>query len=104
MDKTIFTTKTINASFEGITFEGGIFATDNPDKIARLRKSYFYGRDFYEVDPNQHDGQAPLANRTNAQLAELIKDKEWLNEKKRVKAELLEKIASESIDTDAGNE
>lgn len=92
--KIIFSGKN-NMVYEGIYFENGIFQTSDPDKIARLRRSSFYGKEVIEFDPNEHDGGKNLDDMTVAELKPMVKDQDWLKAK-HTKSEIIAKIREET--------
>lgn len=103
--ETIIFTAPNNAVYEGICFENGYYRTSDPTKIARLRKSFFYGKDIQEIaiDPKtgepiiKTDGENenPYTDKTKAQLRDLLDERNVSYETDANKARLME-LAIES--------
>lgn|SRR6056297_1422349 len=50
----IFISKRRFVNFEGCAFNMFTYRTDDPEVIKKLKKSYWYGKDFKEVSEEEH--------------------------------------------------
>jgi hypothetical protein len=74
-----FISKRANVNFEGCAFRMYTYSTEEPERIQRLRRSYWYDKDFIELRDGEEvestNGEDVLSSLTTEEIERILRER-----------------------------